>query len=116
MSPELATGSLVEVLAGVAEPAIPRDGDCIEYSELVTSTLNDADIPANRVTVLGWIDHGGRAILFGHYATQVGDTVVDFTARQYHPQLPARWIAPVEEYCTQLAELSGASCVTIGWG
>lgn len=104
-----------DALAPIAEPANPLDGDCIEYSNLVTAALSGAGLPAEQATIFGWIDHGGKSILFGHYATLVGDLIIDFTARQFHPELPARWIVPVKEYCEELARRSGADCVTIGW-
>jgi hypothetical protein len=106
------TERIEAVLAELPEQGEPVDGDCLTLAPLITAMLYEAGLPARTVTVWGWL--GGGLVGFVHMATLVDPgTVVDFTARQYGPAAPGRWIAPVDGYRYRLAELAGAAVVTV---
>ena len=113
--------ALEAALQGVEEPVRPVDGDCGPWTKWVVQALREADLPAEARTVFGlcraestvW-SSAGPVVLFGHSVALVGTTVVvDFTARQFDADLPARWITTVEEYRRQLATATGADEVVL---
>lgn len=81
---------------------------------MITNRLSDAGWPAIRVVVFGWISFSQRLIGFGHSASQVGTIIVDVTARQFDPALPAVWVATEQDYRARLAQLPGIARVTLG--
>lgn len=108
---------LLEVLLrGVEEPADPQDGDCMDLSHEITHTLWAAgQMAAKTVVAYGWIKMNDQpAILFGHWVTRCDGWIIDFTARQFNPELPARWFAREEPYKILLAKYTGAEHVKIG--
>jgi hypothetical protein len=111
MTDEL-TGRIEAALAELPAPEQPTDGDCLTLAPLVTSILTEAGLPARTVAVWGWL--GGNVAGFVHMVTLVDPgTIVDFTARQFSPDAPGRWIAPVDGYRYRLADLTGTVMVTV---
>jgi hypothetical protein len=101
---------IIEALSGLQEPEQPVDGDCLRFESLVAQRLNEAGLEARSVVVLGWVRAG--VVAFAHRVTLCDKFVVDFTARQFHPAAPRRWIAPASTYRARLAAYTGISKVT----
>lgn len=99
-------------LSGILEPDEPADGDCLVFQVLVTNELQRQGYPAYLASVIGWADVDNKIIMFGHQATEVDGWIVDFTARQFNDQIPARWIIPADRYPTLLAGMTFAEKVT----
>lgn len=107
---------LVEALRVVEEPERPVDGDCDPWSKWIALELHEAGIPAKVQLLFGMIPQPGvlpgstavpLVIVYGHACVLVGTTtIVDFTARQFHPNLPARWITTVDDYKATLARVT----------
>lgn len=99
-------------LSGLAPPPQPLDGSCLRWSLQITRTLVDAGFAARTVSVVGWVDRGGKLVGWLHQATMVDGLVVDYTARQFSPDLPARWMVPWPEYTRAMAAITGSEEVT----
>ena len=112
----------LDVIRTLAARHCPRplavDGQCIERAPLVTADLTAAGFAARQTTAWGWNDKAARVIGFLHVSTVVdtvsGPFVVDVTATQFDPGLPAPWVSPASEYAEQLAQATGVADVTIG--
>lgn len=106
---------LADLLAGVAHPTQPRDEDGRVLAPKITRRLKSAGTAARTVDVYGWVDYDNRVMLFLHLATLADDHIVDFTARQFHRRkaVPARWIAPKDDYCERFAAATGVQRVTL---
>ncbi len=117
--------SAVEIyraLDGLEYPVRPVAGDCLVWAPRVTATLVEAGILAETVNVAGvglastLASPSGVAedevIQFIHSVTLVGDLIIDYTARQFSPTLPDRWISHKDSYFRQLAKATGAFSVT----
>ncbi|MGW4370776.1 hypothetical protein ACWEKT_34570 [Nocardia takedensis] len=70
----------------------------------MTKALVDQGLPARTVVVVGWFDEASTVIVFLHTVTLCGDWVLDGTARQFDPSLPAAWVTPMSAYVAGLAE------------
>lgn len=94
------------------------DGQCIERAPLVTADLTAAGHTARETMAWGWSDKATRVVGFLHVITVVdtagGPVVVDATATQFDPDLPAPWVSPAAEYAEQLARATGVADVTLG--
>ena len=106
---------LAAVLARHAPAGDPTD-QCQETTEAVTSDLRAAGRDARSAFVFGWLDPDAYLMLFVHRATVVDGLVLDATARQFHPDLPDKWIAPLAEYSSRLAAAAGVRQVTVQTG
>ncbi|MCZ7478823.1 hypothetical protein [Micromonospora sp. WMMC273] len=95
------------------QPSTVSDGDCIAAADRLTDTLRTLGITAESVSVIGWIDPDCHVLGFAHRATAIGDHIADLTARQFHPDAPARWLAPVGEYLSRLTTLTRVAAATI---
>lgn len=114
---------LESVLRVVEEPGTPVKGDCEPWSKWIVDVLLRADIPAKVQWMFGMSTQPGvlpgstavpLVIVLGHAAVLVGTTtIVDFTARQYHPLLPTRWIVGVDEYKATLVRLTGVQEIVL---
>lgn len=101
------------LLRRVDHPVQPVDGDCEPWSAWIEQELRRAGVTRARAR-WAWFesdmdfDEGRRTvILAGHRIVLVDteDLVVDFTARQYAPGLPARWIAPLASYSAMMCSV-----------
>lgn len=105
---------LIAALASFPHPAQPVDGDCIAWANRITVALQQSGFPeAQTVLVAGWADRDATVLLFAHQATMAGDWVADFTARQFAPELPARWVGAIASYAGQLEAATGAARVDV---
>lgn len=103
----------------------PQDGDCTVVSDAVTADLRRRGLPAETVTVTGWVDVADtafavlgfgrtRIVGFVHQVTLCTGHVLDGTARQFDPSLPRGWVLPVTDYLVELAvRVTAISHVTI---
>ena len=83
-------GRVERVVLGLAVPTDPVDGDCLIWEPRVTAALRGAGWQADGVVVIGWLDRGARVLTYVHRATLLaGHLVIDATARQFNPGLPA---------------------------
>ena len=82
-----------------ADPAEVRDR-CVWESEDFARALRAAGVRA--VTVVSGFataEFGGHVLVTcGHTAVRVGDTVYDWTARQFNPTAPVPLVLPYEEW------------------
>lgn len=85
----------------------PKDGACLDTAPAVTEALRQNGFQARTVTIAGWIDPSARIIGFLHQATISDHIVLDGTARQLNPTLPAAWIAAIPQYLNDLADATG---------
>lgn len=125
-----AAEQLSALLKGLPLPGVARDGDCLVVAARVTAAAQELGFPADTVTVIGWLDwatvcsavpelssrQGGdelTVIGFSHRVTVVSGWVLDATAQQFRADLPARWIAPLQEYLQRLAAVTGVARVTV---
>lgn len=105
---------LVRSIAGQCLPPRPvRDGDCADVSARVTVELRALDVDAATVSLIGWDDQARRVIRYMHVITLVDGCAVDLTAQQYDRDLPAIWVAPLDEYLPALAAATGVEAVTV---
>lgn len=104
---------LEELLTGVKAPLNPKDGDCLRWAPDVTNELQRQGLPANLATVIGWADFEAQVIAFAHQATECDGWIIDFTARQFNVQLPARWICVPANYSVELANMARVQKVTV---
>ena len=81
---------------------------CIPISEEFTALLADHGTDAEVVMGARVGEDprfpGVRLFLGGHYAVAVGDTVYDWTARQFNPAAPVPLVQPLEEWRTTWAD------------
>ncbi len=103
--------SIETAIHSLGTPSDPRDGDCLEWAPLITRALTNLGYAAEDCLVVG--RDADDAIVFMHYATAVGHQVVDCTARQFHPALPLRWVAPVPDYIHDMVRYTGVASVTV---
>ncbi|WP_194913210.1 DUF6283 family protein [Catenulispora rubra] len=93
------------------------DGDCNERAPLVTQDLVAAGFDATTAVVWGWSDKTSQIIGFIHRVTAIesaaGIVIVDSTATQFAPDLPAPWASPIADYCARLAQATAVEAVTI---
>lgn len=75
-------------------------GNCTNESFRFVLALQDAGIEAERVSGFKFIEYEGHAcVLDGHTAVRVGDTVFDWTARQFPPHDQAfPLVVPYDEW------------------
>jgi hypothetical protein len=105
------------LLINVEEPVHPVDGDCEPWSRWIASELRERQVPAKVQTVwfetdMNFGDGTKTVILAGHVVVFIEvdqqTVVADFTARQYAPDLPARWIVGLEEYRERMCAVLAA--------
>lgn len=105
----------IEAQLDVEIPDQPQDGDCLRFAPLITEAAKRANLPSpSTASVIGYADAERQVIVFVHQVTRIGtQLVVDFTARQFEllHEVPARWIATTEDYCTTLASATGVPVV-----
>lgn len=105
---------LNDVLDDLRVPARPIDGDCLEWAPAVTELLVAAGHPAMQIQVIGRsVVSGLDAIVFVHRATKVGHRVIDCTARQFHPDIPLKWVTDAPDYIHTMIKYTGVSSVTL---
>lgn len=118
--PEPLREQFAAVLArhGLDRPA--RDGDCLIIAPRITTALRQLGIAAATIDVIGWIQPHRLGLtgdipimLFRHQATVTDGWLLDATAQQFHPDLPARWITLVPDYLRRMAAVTGADPVTL---
>jgi hypothetical protein len=91
----------------------PSGGDCHPTALRVTEALHERGFEASTARIAGWEDTSARILGFFHEVTLCGDIVLDGTARQFDPTLPAAWISPLPQYLRRLAHATGISHATV---
>ncbi|WP_238450874.1 DUF6283 family protein [Micromonospora sp. 4G55] len=118
LAPKIAARGLDTTVQTLPVPLTPVDGDCLTWAPATATRLRDLGHPARVVQVAGWADH--QVIAFVHWTVLVADpdgdpdggSVIDVTARQFDPRLPARWVLSWPEFLVALARAAGADRVT----
>jgi hypothetical protein len=119
LAPKIAARGLDVAVRKLPVPLTPVDGACLTWAPATASRLRDLGYPAQVVQVAGWLDHAAGVVAFVHRTVLVtggiaGDgRVVDVTARQFDPTLPACWLTSWSEYLADLAVATGADRVTV---
>jgi hypothetical protein len=119
LAPKVATRGLDVAVRTLPAPWTPVDGDCLTWAPSTASRLRDLGYPARVIDVAGWVDHPAEIIAFVHRTVLVTDgepadgQVVDVTARQFDPRLPARWLTGWPDYVAALARATGVERVTV---
>ena len=81
-----------------ANPAEVRDR-CVWESEDFAAACRAAGVEAVIVSGFATVQFGGMTVVtMGHTAVRVGDTVYDWTARQFNPTAPVPLVLPYEEW------------------
>ncbi|MET7968769.1 DUF6283 family protein [Micromonospora sp. NPDC005305] len=122
LRPKITARGLDAAVAALAVPPSPVDGDCLTWAPATAGRLRQRGYPAQVIQVAGWINRKGALIGFVHRTVLVADPnadpdpagglVVDVTARQFDPSLPARWLTGWLDYLTALTEATSVECVT----
>ncbi|MDG4834167.1 DUF6283 family protein [Solwaraspora sp. WMMD1047] len=120
LTAKAAARGLDAVVRALPAPGVAVDGDCLTWAPATATRLRGSGYPAQVVDVASWVDHSRGTIAFIHRTVVVtqpgGDPadghVVDVTARQFDPALPARWLTGWSEYLTALAQATGVERVT----
>ncbi|MGQ5261052.1 DUF6283 family protein [Micromonospora sp. ZYX-F-536] len=120
LHPKISARRLPAVVRELPAPPAPADGDCLTWAPATAERLRQLGYPAQVLDVAGWADEQAGVVAFIHrtvlLAEPGGDPtgwqIVDVTARQFDPTLPARWLTSWHDYLTALAEATGAQRVT----
>ncbi|MGW3607940.1 DUF6283 family protein [Micromonospora sp. NPDC005161] len=120
LAPKIAARGLDAAVRTLSVPVVPVDGDCLTWAPATASRLRDLGYPARVVDVAGWLNKPAGVLAFVHRTVCVTDAdddladgrVVDVTARQFNPSLPARWLTGWSDYLAELAEAAGVDRVT----
>ncbi|MFI8974123.1 hypothetical protein ACIGO9_14650 [Nocardia asteroides] len=91
----------------------PADGACLQSAPRVTDALILQGIPAQTVTIAGWLDSADTILAFLHIATRCQGLVLDATARQFDQVLPAAWMTTEHNYLQALAIAAGVDHASI---
>ncbi|MEH0985878.1 DUF6283 family protein [Micromonospora sp. CPCC 205556] len=119
LAPKVAARGLDVAVQTLPAPWTPVDGDCLTWAPSTATRLRDLGYPARDIDVAGWADYGAAIIAFVHRTVLVCDgdpadgQVVDVTARQFDPRLPARWLIAWPAYLDALAGATGVERVTL---
>jgi ribosomal protein S12 methylthiotransferase accessory factor YcaO len=119
---------LEEATVVLPAPDLPGDGDCLTWAPAVARRLNEQGFAAQAIDVAGWVDEHLSVLAFLHRTVLVAapagaaghgdptealeDAVVDVTARQFDPRLPARWLTGWRDYQDRLARAARVSQLT----
>ncbi|MBQ0896750.1 hypothetical protein KBX37_27275 [Micromonospora sp. U56] len=120
LHPKVTARALPTLVRELPVPAAPADGDCLTWAPATAERLRQHGYPAQVISVAGWTDEQARIISFVHRtvliaepgADPAGWRIVDVTARQFDPTLPARWLTSWHHYLTALADATGVQRVT----
>lgn len=82
---------------GCHDPWIVVDA-CMDHSEAFAWACIDAGLEDVEIVSGVHFDGESRIILAGHFATRVGDTVYDWTLRQFYPDAAVPTITPYAEW------------------
>ena len=104
--------ALRDLISQLDLPYPPRDGDCLVWSPRLVTLLAGAGYNARKVGVLATV--AGGVIAYLHTAVLVDEAwIVDVTARQFVLDLPAVWVAPVQDYLAELAHATRVALTTL---
>lgn len=78
---------------------VEAEDRCVPVSEAFIAALADEDVSAQLVNGVRMGQFQGiPVVLNGHFAVQVGDTIYDWTARQFDPTAPVPLVEPVQAW------------------
>ncbi|MGS2619304.1 DUF6283 family protein [Micromonospora sp. LZ34] len=120
LHPKIAARRLPAAVRELPVPPAPADGDCLTWAPATAKRLRQLGYPAQVVDVAGWADEQAGVVAFIHRTVLVAEPgsdptgwhVIDVTARQFDPTLPARWLSRWHDYLTALADATGVQRVT----
>ncbi|WP_236648618.1 DUF6283 family protein [Micromonospora sicca] len=121
LHPKVSARRLPGVVHDLPVPPAPADGDCLTWAPATAERLRQRGYPAQVVDVAGWADEQAGVVAFIHRTVLLAEPgsdstdwhIVDVTARQFDPTLPARWLTIWHDYLTALADATGVPRVTI---